>query len=370
MLIVGTSDELGNPDAIDLGEIAARNMRAAAELNEQTGQRGSSWIIPAEDGALANIPVWSGREEWKRELHQALYSEAGLAACKRLKINPEKVKAVAIMHALNADDRTGRRMAVGMAKLVEATGVSERHIRRARTVLVMLKLAVEAARGRYLSAHERLAAALHHGGRQIRAASTWALTSPREWIRETQEVRYPQIPNHGLLPRGSSFDLSTPVGSNSPTRASARGQKIASTREGSRPVELQRLAAELVARTHGLDHGHLIEHEHIGALCDVLTRAGIDPQRWTALDIKAMLDADAQRRGWIWPAVIEKPAAFLRQRLRGLSFTGPSPSERAAEQRAAARQRQAAAEEARAGSASATARAAAIALFQRSRRMK
>ena len=82
---------------------------------------------------------------------------------------------------------------------------------------------------------------------------------------------------------------------------------------------MQRLAAELVARCHGLHRGH------IGAVCDALTAAGIDPGVWSARSITAALDADMRVRGWSWPDRIERPGAFLASRLRRLDWRPQGP---------------------------------------------
>ncbi|TXH08428.1 MAG: hypothetical protein E6R04_10800 [Spirochaetes bacterium] len=75
---------------------------------------------------------------------------------------------------------------------------------------------------------------------------------------------------------------------------------------------MQVLAAQLVARSHGLARGH------IGAICDALAGAGITPDAWTARQISAALDTDMRARGLSWPDRIERPGAFLASRLRRL----------------------------------------------------
>ena len=84
-----------------------------------------------------------------------------------------------------------------------------------------------------------------------------------------------------------------------------------------RPLVTQRLAAALVARTHGLHRAH------IGTICDALTAAGIDPTVWTARAITDALNADMRARGWTWPDHITNPGAFLSSRLRRLSWAAP-----------------------------------------------
>ncbi|WP_242670907.1 hypothetical protein [Mycolicibacterium monacense] len=87
-----------------------------------------------------------------------------------------------------------------------------------------------------------------------------------------------------------------------------------------RPLATQRLAAALVAVTHGLDRAH------IGTICDALTHAGIDPTIWTARAITDALNADMRARGLTWPDHITNPGAFLHSRLRRLSWAAPLPT--------------------------------------------
>lgn len=87
-----------------------------------------------------------------------------------------------------------------------------------------------------------------------------------------------------------------------------------------RPLAIQRLAAALVAGTHGLDRAH------IGTICDALTAAGIDPTVWTARAITDTLNADMRARGWTWPDHIANPGAFLSSRLRRLNWSPPDRS--------------------------------------------
>ncbi|CPX75171.1 Putative replication protein RepA [Mycobacteroides abscessus] len=88
-------------------------------------------------------------------------------------------------------------------------------------------------------------------------------------------------------------------------------------RATARPLATQKLAAGLVALTHGLDR------THIGAICDALTGAGINPAVWSARAVNDALNADMHARGTTWPDHIANPGAFLASRLRRLSWTPP-----------------------------------------------
>lgn len=358
--------DLGNTsiadDLSDMVEQAEAELRELADLNAKQGQRGHSWMLPAEDGDLSEIPVWTSRIEWVKQVRAALNSEDGQKVTRSIKIATEKVFAVAVIHSMYADDRTGRGCSVSIDKIAERAGVSRSSVKRARTAIAQLGFGVEVARGRYLTARERLAAAVHHGGKQHRAASVWALTSPRESVVATQAANDAPTPQGELLPCGSSFISSTPVGSNSPKRASARGKSKEAQRKGDRPIAIQRMAAEIVMRAPSLAGGH------IGSICDVLIRRGIDAERWTGTDVIAVLNVNSRRLGWMWPSEILSPAAFLHWRLGLIDFSGESPSERAAreqeEHRRAAAEKDRAVAEAEANKASAESRAKAMEMFR------
>lgn len=80
----------------------------------------------------------------------------------------------------------------------------------------------------------------------------------------------------------------------------------------------------MVANAHGLWRGH------IGAVCDAITNAGIDPQAWTARQISDALNADMRATGSTWPDHIDKPGAFLAWRLRRLTAHNNSSGKAAA----------------------------------------
>jgi len=75
----------------------------------------------------------------------------------------------------------------------------------------------------------------------------------------------------------------------------------------------------LVRDCHGLDRGH------VGAVCDAITAAGIDPTVWSVRTIRDRLDTDMRARGWSWPDRIDRPGAFLASRLRRLEWRPEGP---------------------------------------------
>lgn len=295
---------------------ADRLAKPAADLNVALNQSGRSWRIPGQPPAQ----VWTSRRYWLRSVSSVLKSEKGRALCKAHRVAPDTCYAIAVALAEFADSATGRNVAasnrrigaLAARKIGRAEAFSHDTAGVARRVLAELGLAVEVARGRHLSKAERLLANEHHGGNQTRAASVWALISPRE-----PDAR-PYLPSRGFTPREGSCSRKSPTRARKRTRAPF-GRLC---HHQNRPLAAQKLAAELVDRIPALDRGH------IGAIVDVVIET-VDYQRWNANDLVKLIDLDGQRRGIMWPATITKPAAFLRHRLAGLAteLAGPSPSE-------------------------------------------
>ncbi|MFA5711375.1 rep protein [Mycolicibacterium sp.] len=255
--------------------------------------------------------MWTSRASWLDGLRRWAHSPAFDEVCAeaRVSITAATLLAIAEVMATHADHATGRHVAVTRATIADAVGCDVRTVTAAWRVLRVSGWAVEAQRG--------------HGSPTTpsvgRRPSVYHLVSRRE---ARSAARQPVHDFH--LPPSGGDGLLTPVGSNSP---SVRARAANSPKQGTdparrwrttpRPLATQRLAAELVARTHGLGRGH------IGAICDALTAAGIDPALWSARAITDALDADMRTRGWNWPDHIINPGAFLASRLRRLTWTTP-----------------------------------------------
>lgn len=84
-----------------------------------------------------------------------------------------------------------------------------------------------------------------------------------------------------------------------------------------RPVDGDETRRGTGRATHGLDRAH------IGAICDALTGAGINPAVWSARTVNDALNADMRARGTTWPDHIANPGGFLATRLPRLSWTPP-----------------------------------------------
>lgn len=252
-----------------------------------------------------------------------------------------------------ADQRTGRRVTASRDLLAKRAGVSITVLKRARRVLSELGMAQEMVRGRYLRTIEQWAAEAHHGRTQVKATSVWALISPKPAVvrdaptlstakRTTKPavrdhhqssapppVLHPQPDSHGPQSVALAFSTSTSVRKYKTTRAReyARANTSFSSPEP-RPIGLQKAAAELVSLAPALD-----TEKHIGSVCDALRAHYVDTDRWTGRDIAKALSEDTQRRGWTWPRTgsLDSPIKFLHWRLARIDWTGPAPSERAAE---------------------------------------
>ncbi len=254
--------------------------------------------------------MWTSRDGWLTAV-SAWAHAPGFAACcdaSRVSVTPATVLAVARVMADHADHATGRHCAVTRATIAERIGCDPQTVTRVWRVLRVAGWAIEAQRG--------------HG-----SATTPAVgRRPSVYHLVPRRAVTPVVGNVYLPPKAGSCSL-TPVGSSSPS-AHGRAWELPSIgkrhrRQGAepppRPLPVQRLAAMLVRDCHGLDRGH------VGAVCDAITAAGIDPAVWSARAVCDRLDADMRARGSSWPDRIERPGAFLASRLRRLDWRPKGP---------------------------------------------
>lgn len=330
---------------------ATENVARIEALNAESGQRGNSWALPVTTGRRARTPVWTSRAQWQHQVRTLLNSPTGTEICKKNTISTEAAFAVAVTHACFAEGKTGRGVTASRERIANRAGVSVSVVKRARRVLGALGMAVEQERGRYLTKLESMAAEAHHGHRQFRAASVWALISPRAAVQalappmkkatratraalrsaayraRTASRTSPHPSGRGPLSPSGGFVLPSLVFKFSPTHAHTRAGKPKNPQKSTpRPIELQRTAAQLI------DHIPALKtNKHVGQICDVLDRAGIDVTRWTGRDIARELTTDTQTRGWVWPTQITRPTAFLNWRLTQIDWSAHTPAERARE---------------------------------------
>ncbi len=277
-------------------------------------ERRRGWVERA--GACApRAPMWTSRAGWLNGLQRWAQSPAlgQLCTAERVSITAATLLSIAAVMAEHADHATGRHVAVTRATIASRVGCDVRTVTAAWRVLRVSQWALEAQRG--------------HGSPGTpsvgRRPSVYHLVSRREARPESRPV----VHDFHLPPSGGP-NLLSPVGRYSPSgHASAPAPQISQNalktprtrprRSTARPLPTQRLAAALVATTHGLHRAH------IGTICDALTGAGIDPTAWTARTISDALNADMRARGWTWPDRITNPGAFLYSRLRRLSWSPP-----------------------------------------------
>ena len=384
-LLIGTPASFDSPDALAADFAAATNhIVELHQLNRSSHQRGTrSWALP--DTHSSTVPAWTSRAAWIAQVDHAVNSAKGLELCKIHDTSPATVLHHAKVYAEYADGATGRGVTASRAAITSRTGMSVNADKRFRRVLRALSLLVDGALGRTLTTSEYLAATLHHGASQSRAASTVHLTTPREFahIRPAKPRPAAAKPRPAavksrpaaqkvscgpLSPSGFSSDPFSCSGVTHQTRGRARGRK-SFTHNTPRPLHLQEAAAALLQRAPGLQGVR-----HVGSICRVIESAGIDTTIWTGADIASELNRDNVRRGWVWPTSISDPAALLAWRLRRINWKRTSPS--AAAQLEAVRREQAraaaeaAALEARMAAASEASRRRAIELFQGARRRK
>lgn len=355
-------------------DVADATEAMITELLEAQPIGSKAYSLPIAPGASARILTWRSRTFWLSLCEWiAIHTDRGRAALKHNGIAVDTFIRGCAAHAHFAESATGRRVAASVTTLINRSGLSVDQIKRCRRALKALGLGVEQARGKKLNGIEREAAARHyaqtHGEAparpQIGAASVWALSAPLWAIEALPEPRRRPRPirRSGDRPTRSLRTITAaPRDSPTPTRnpegsapqslcgsvcltLSVRkdhlthgraGNKNPTTSASIRPLNLQRAAAELVARipalrsTTGVDDLTGRRRGHIGSICDLLVEIGIDTDRWTGIDIAAALTLDGTTRGWTWPttASMKSPLRLVAWRLAQLDWSGPSPTER------------------------------------------
>lgn len=281
-----------------------------------------AWIECHGEASPAT-PVWLSRDGWIDAVRAWAASPdfAALCASEGVSIASATVVAVAVLWAESADHGTGRNAAVTRDRIAAKLGCAAKTVSRAWKVLGAAGWAVEAARGHGSSSG-------HTAGNR---PSIWHLVSRRPAVPAAADSG-----GNVHLPPKAGCCLLPPVGNYSPSVRERAREEVSTQahpparrrwRATPRPLAVQRLAAGLVtpaagygpdndgrrsALVVGLDRGHL------GAICDAITRAGIDAAAWTPQALASALEADTKTRGWSWPDRIERPGAFLASRLRRL----------------------------------------------------
>lgn len=280
------------------------SMLAPCQSTSNSTEAPKSWILPAPEGAYGRVPTWVSRVLWLAAVSVCLDSAQGRDQLRVLRVSAEVVQLVAKADADTADHRTGRDVATAHDTVAVHVGRGKATVRRARTWLTSMRLAVVLTGGRYLTNAERDAAKEAHGARQVRAASTRALTVPRHVVnaaralvrriarkaRRTARTPRPSSQREHLPPLGgnSSPKSSNPMVTNAPA-ARARGQQQESSSFG---LPVKRLAAEVDAVIPSLTRGR-----HIGHLVQLLDSLGVDPSEWSGRGLVQAIDADNRGSG-------------------------------------------------------------------------
>lgn len=262
--------------------------------------RGGSWALPAPEGVYGPLRAWPSASVWFDAVMDILRTPEGEEARRRAKVAPDTLLRVAHADRTAADQSTGRGVTTAHDTVAGALGMSGKTVQRARQLLEVLGLAVTVAEGRYLTTTERAQAHAKHGGQQLRAASTRALTLPRGYTPPTGNavadtnstaVENVQLPTRRGVKNFSSVDKRSPRRAHPRTREDAAARRPATTKtrqkpapQEPRPIDVQRLAAGLCARMSWLDRAT----SHLGKLCDVLIAHGLTGRGWTA---ESLLDA-------------------------------------------------------------------------------
>ncbi len=287
---------VNDTDAGAAGEGAQEISPSAARLLAIKKRRSRRAYIEAVGNVGGSVPRWISRRHWVEDVSAWVYCDGAQVLCRR--VAPVTFLAVAAVLAEFADSADGRHCAVTNRVVALRANCSERTVSTVRSILAAAGFASLAKQGS------------GGGGRPHRVA-VWHLVSRRQPVDNSGVCALPP----SRRDRGSSL-----VGKNKPTRnrakrtpSQSKRRPGASRRGTPRPLAMQRLAAELVSRMHGMAGGH------IGAICDALADAGVDPAASTARQICRHLDADMRETGWSWPNEVQRPGAFLAYRLQRIA---------------------------------------------------
>lgn len=264
---------------------------STARIASAKYRRNRRSYIVAAGNIGSQVPRWLSRRHWLEDLSRWAFHEG--AELLQQKMTPKLLLSVAEVLAQFCDSTDGRHCAVTNRTVAQLAHCSERTVTNVRSILSASGFAVLAQQG------------CGGGGRPHRVA-VWHLVSRRRPVDSTSTCDLPPSRrDRGLSHPGMNKPKARPHASR--TRSTHRRRPPAA--RSPRPLATQRLAADLVRRTHGLGGGH------IGAICDALQAVGIDPTRCTADQICRQLNSDMRETGWSWPDEIHNPAAFLTHRL-------------------------------------------------------
>lgn len=287
---------------------------ACARSARAQGRKARRQWIERAGQTPAQTPMWTSRDGWIGELSGWLVTDEGVTECRRRHIKAELVMRVAVVLAAHADHATGRHCAVTNATVAQGARCSQRSVSTVRQLLSTSGLAVLIQQGHGSPTTARIGwrpAIWHLISRPSPVDNSALGDGVCDLPPSRRDRRLP--PNRSLSPRARTH--APRPESHSPTRP----PRPARRRCAPRPLAVQRLADELVGNVYGrapMCHG--LNHGHIGAICQALMSAGIDPAVWSAKQLANALNEDMKARRSSWPDQIERPGAFLASRLRRL----------------------------------------------------
>lgn len=129
---------------------------------------------------------------------------------RRHHIAPVTFQRVMAMHAMHADDDTGRGCTIDVEHLRLEASCSERTVQRARAAARELGVATEVHRGRHLTLEERIEA-YDRGSKQRGFASVYALGCPA-WLAPKLPHRMQPVPNNPHVTEAPGERGTPPVG--------------------------------------------------------------------------------------------------------------------------------------------------------------
>lgn len=141
--------------------------------------------MQAPAGAYAQLPAWRSREHYMTVvLPAALAARPDATAIHdrghRRRVAVDTFTRVLWVHALAADDATGRGIRITTAQAATVAGCSERTVQHCRAIARELGLLADVVHGRQLTLDERLTA-YEQGSKQRGLANESCLTLPR-WL--------------------------------------------------------------------------------------------------------------------------------------------------------------------------------------------
>lgn len=177
-------------------------------------------------GAYSATPTWASRPHW---LEVVLVGAVllGRDVLRRHHIAPATFIRIMALHAMHADDDTGRGCTIDVEHLRLEAGCSERTVQRARAAARELGIATEVHRGRHLTLEERIEA-YDRGSKQRGFASVYALGCPA-WLAPRLPRRMHLVPSDPQVSGAVGERGTPPVGRSTRSNTSPRSSLTSAT---------------------------------------------------------------------------------------------------------------------------------------------